>query len=55
MSKITERHDAVKHGDLNSMKPLLDENRNFANPRSETDARGTYPLHVAAEIIRVSG
>jgi hypothetical protein len=55
MSKITELHDAVKHGDLNSMKPLLAENRNFANPRSETDARGTYPLHVAAEIIRVSG
>ena len=49
MSKITELHDAVKHGDLNSMKSLLDENRNLANSRSETDARGTYLLHVAAE------
>ena len=49
MSKITELHDAVKHGDLNSMKALLDENRKLANSRSETDARGTYPLHVAAE------
>jgi len=49
MSKITELHDAVKHGDLNSIKALLDENRNLANSRSETDARGTYPLHVAAE------
>ncbi len=49
MSKITELHDAVKHGDLNSIKAMLDENRNLANSRSETDARGTYPLHVAAE------
>ena len=49
MSKITKLHDAVKHGDLNSIKALLDENRNLANSRSETDARGTYPLHVAAE------
>jgi ankyrin repeat protein len=50
MSKITELHDAVKHGDLNSMKTLLDGNRDLANSRSETDARGTYPLHVAAEL-----
>src|SRR6266404_9605756 len=49
MSKITNLHDAVKHGDLNSIKALLDENRNLANSRSEIDARGTYPLHVAAE------
>jgi uncharacterized protein len=49
MSKITELHDAVKHGDLNSLKALLDGNRDLANSRSETDARGTYPLHVAAE------
>jgi ankyrin repeat protein len=49
MSKTTELHDSVKHGDLNSMKALLDENRALANSRSETDARGTYPLHVAAE------
>jgi len=49
MSKTTELHDAVKHGDLNSMKALLDGNRALANSLSETDARGTYPLHVAAE------
>src|SRR5438128_1875043 len=49
MSKITNLHDAVKHGDLNSIKALLDGNRDLANSRSETDARGTYPLHVAAE------
>jgi uncharacterized protein len=49
MSKITKLHDAVKHGDLNSLKALLDGNRDLANSRSETDARGTYPLHVAAE------
>src|SRR6516225_5300341 len=49
MSKTTELHDSVKHGDLNSMKALLDGNRVLANSLSETDARGTYPLHVAAE------
>jgi len=49
MSKTTELHDAVRHGDLNSMKALLDGNRVLANSLSETDARGTYPLHVAAE------
>ncbi len=49
MSKITKLQDAVKHGDLNSIKALLDGNRDLANSRSETDARGTYPLHVAAE------
>ena len=31
------------------MKALLDANRPLANARSETDVRGTYPLHVAAE------
>ena len=49
MSNITKLHDAVKRGDLGTIKTLLDENRDLANSRSETDARGTYPLHVAAE------
>jgi hypothetical protein len=49
MSKVTKLHSTVKHGDLTGIKALLDENRDLANSRSETDARGTYPLHVAAE------
>lgn len=31
------------------MKALLDADPALANARSETDARGTFPLHVAAE------
>lgn len=31
------------------MRALLEGNRALANARSETDARGPYPLHVAAE------
>jgi uncharacterized protein len=49
MSKVTKLHSTVKHGDLTGIKTLLDENRDLADSRSETDARGTYPLHVAAE------
>jgi uncharacterized protein len=49
MSKIIELHTTVKHGDLAGIKALLDKNRALANSRSESDARGTYPLHVAAE------
>ena len=49
MSKVTNLHSMVKQGDLTGIKALLDENRELANSRSETDARGTYPLHVAAE------
>ena len=49
MSKVIELHSTVKHGDLAGIKALLDENRALANSRSESDARGTYPLHVAAE------
>ena len=49
MSNVTQLHDAVRRGDLVSIKALLGENPNLANSRSETDARGTYPLHVAAE------
>ncbi len=51
MSKITKLHDAVKHGDLNSIKALLDENRNLANSRSETDARGTYQADAARVLL----
>src|SRR5262245_9820922 len=49
MSQVTKLHSTVKQGDLAGMKTLLDENRELVNSRSETDARGTYPLHVAAE------
>jgi hypothetical protein len=31
------------------LEELLKADRGLANARSETDARGTYPLHVAAE------
>jgi ankyrin repeat protein len=49
VSSVTKLHDAVKRGDLASVKALLEENRDLANSRSETDARGTTPLHVAAQ------
>jgi ankyrin repeat protein len=49
MSKITDLHDAVKRGDLAEMKDLLETDRSLADARSDTDVRGTYPLHVAAE------
>jgi ankyrin repeat protein len=49
MSKAKELHDAVKNGDLARLTALLDEDRGLANSISPTDARGTYPLHVAAE------
>lgn len=49
MSKIIDLHDAVKRGALAEIKALLDSDRSLANARSETDVRGTYPLHVAAE------
>ena len=53
MSKVTKLHSAIKQGDLVGMKALLEENRELVNSRSETDARGTYPLHVAAEFGQV--
>ena len=53
-SKVTELHDAVRRGDLGSVKALLEEYPDLANSRSETDARGTYPLHVAAEFDQAS-
>jgi ankyrin repeat protein len=49
MSKVVELHTKVKQGDLEGIKTLLEENRELANSQSETDPRGTYPLHVAAE------
>ena len=49
MSKATMLHDAVKRGDLERIRALLEEDPHLANSRGETDVRGTYPLHVAAE------
>jgi ankyrin repeat protein len=49
MSTVTALHDAVKHGDLTRIRTLLAVDSRLANSRSETDPRGTYPLHVAAE------
>ena len=49
MSDVTNLHKAVKRGDIVTMKALLGANGSLANSRSETDERGTYPLHVAAE------
>ena len=46
---MTALHAAVKRGDLAAMRRLLEKDPALANARSETDARGTYPLHVAAE------
>ena len=39
----------MKRGDLPAMRRLLEGNPALANARSETDPRGTFPLHVAAE------
>jgi ankyrin repeat protein len=49
LTNVTKLHDAVKRGEVGSVKALLEENRGLANSKSETDARGTFPLHVAAE------
>ena len=48
-SEVTELHAAVKRGDLPAMRRLLEQQPALANARSETDPRGTFPLHVAAE------
>ena len=42
-------HEAVKRGDLAELGRLLQADRGLANARSETDFRGPFPLHVAAE------
>ena len=49
MSKAAELHQAIKRGDVTGIQRLLEADPALANTRSETDARGTYPLHVAAE------
>jgi ankyrin repeat protein len=49
MSAIGELHEAVRRGDLAKMEHLLRSDRSLANARSETDPRGTFPLHVAAQ------
>ena len=49
MSYGTVLHDAVKCGDLECLHVLLREDPRVANSPSETDPRGTYSLHVAAE------
>ena len=49
MSAVTDLHAAIRQGDLHRVEAFLKENRDLANARSETDARGTFPLHVAAE------
>ena len=46
---MTELHAAVKRGDLPAMRRLLESDPGLANARSDSDARGTFPLHVAAE------
>jgi ankyrin repeat protein len=49
VSDVTDLHEAVRRGDLATLWTLLGASRSLANARSETDPRGTYPLHVAAE------
>jgi ankyrin repeat protein len=49
MTPVTELHAAVKRGDLPAMRRLLESDPGLANARSDSDARGTFPLHVAAE------
>lgn len=49
MSSVNDLHAAVRRGELAAIADLLKENPRLANARSETDPRGTYPLHVAAE------
>ena len=53
MSKVQDLHAAVKRGDFPAMRRLLEKDPALANSRSETDPRGTYPLHVAAEFGQV--
>jgi uncharacterized protein len=49
MSNVTALHLAVKQGDIERTRALLAEDARLANSQSETDSRGTFPLHVAAE------
>lgn len=52
MTSVRRLHEAVKRGDVRAITALLDKDRALVNARSETDARGTCPLHVAAEFGR---
>jgi ankyrin repeat protein len=45
-------HEAVRQGDVAAIASLLASDAALAGARSETDARGTCPLHVAAEFGR---
>lgn len=49
MSKVGDLHAAVKQGDVSRISGLLEADSTLANARSETDSRGVFPLHVAAE------
>ena len=49
MSSVARLHEAVKVGDVERNRVLLVADPALANPRSDSDERGTYPLHVAAE------
>jgi hypothetical protein len=49
MSKVVEFHDAVRQGEVATVQALLRGKPALANCRSVTDARGTFPLHVAAQ------
>ena len=51
---VTDLHNAVKRGDLARMEELLHAHPALANQRSETDRRGTFALHVAAEFGQAS-
>ena len=53
MSPANQMHAAVKRGDLAAMRALFAADSALANALSETDLRGTYPLHVAAEFGQV--
>lgn len=48
-TQVSDLHAAVRRGDLPAMRRLLEADPGLANARSETDARGPLPLHVAAE------
>jgi ankyrin repeat protein len=49
MSSVARLHEAVKVGDVERIRVLLVADPALANARSDSDVRGTYPLHVAAE------
>jgi uncharacterized protein len=47
--EVDALHAAVKRGDLPAMRRLLEDKPHLANARSDTDPRGTFPLHLAAQ------